>query len=157
LCRPATRLSQPVWSASRKAGLGDLGSSVGPELVQRVVDYLPDMAVGVGEEPVGAAQRGSSGILDHDPTGPDGCLERGVDLLVAGHVNRQDGLAGRLARQRSGHLRPTELGQQLVGTDQQEAAGRLEEEWSRVVDRDPGMITRRLPDPALVGRSAPPS
>jgi hypothetical protein len=31
------------------------------------------------------------------------------------------------------------------------------EEWSRVVDRGPGMITRRLPDPALVGRSAPPS
>ena len=31
------------------------------------------------------------------------------------------------------------------------------EEWSRVVDRGPGMITRRLPDSALVGRSAPPS
>jgi hypothetical protein len=32
-----------------------------------------------------------------------------------------------------------------------------EEEWSRVVDRGLGMITRRLPDPALVARSAPPS
>jgi hypothetical protein len=33
----------------------------------------------------------------------------------------------------------------------------IPEEWSRVVDRSLGMITRRLPDPALVARSAPPS
>jgi hypothetical protein len=44
-------------------------------------------------------------------------LERGVDLLVAGHMNRQDGLAGWLARQCGGHLGPTELGEQAVEAD----------------------------------------
>jgi hypothetical protein len=51
-------------------------------------------------------------------------------------MNGQDGFAGRLTRQRGGHLLAAQLGQQLVGADQQEAAGRLEHgnglsPWSR--------------------------
>ena len=103
------------WSA----GLGDLGPPVGAELVQRVVDDLPHMAVGVGKEPIGPTDGCGSGLLDHDPAGSGRLLERGIDLVVSGHVNGQDGLAGRLARQRGGDLLATELGEQLIGADQE--------------------------------------
>jgi hypothetical protein len=116
----------------RKARLGDLGPPVGPEPVERVVDDHPDMAVRVGEEPVGAAQRGGSGLLDHHPTGPDSCFERGDDRVVAGHVDGQDGLGGRLARQCGGHLLAAELGEQVVGADQQENAGVLNSDMAAV-------------------------
>ena len=56
------------------------------------------MPIGVREEPIGPTQRGGSGRLDHDPAGSDCLLERGVDLAVGGHVNGQDGFAGRLGR-----------------------------------------------------------
>jgi hypothetical protein len=61
------------------------------------------------------AQRGGSGPLDDDSAGSGRLLERGVGLGVGGHVDRQDGFAGRLAREGSGHLLTAELGQQLVG------------------------------------------
>src|SRR4029450_7449267 len=49
--------------------LRDLGPPVGPQLVERMMDDLPHMAVGGGEEPIGPAQRGGRGPLDHDPAG----------------------------------------------------------------------------------------
>jgi hypothetical protein len=84
--------------------LRDLGPPVGPELVERVLDDFPHMPVGVGKESIGPAHAGGSGPLDYDPAGLDRLMERGVDLAVGGHVNGQEGFAGRLARQRSGHL-----------------------------------------------------
>jgi Protein of unknown function (DUF1232) len=35
--------------------LGDLGPAVGAQLVEGVVDHLPQMSVGVGKEPIGPA------------------------------------------------------------------------------------------------------
>src|SRR5215218_9273414 len=130
LCSTSPRLrGAPDWYTVWLEGPGetrlrDLGPPVGPELVERVVDDLPHMPIGICEEPVGPTQRSGSGPLDHDSAGSDGLLERGVDLAVGGHMDGQDRFAGRLARQRSGHLLAAELGQEVVGADQQEATGR---------------------------------
>jgi hypothetical protein len=56
-----------------------------------VVDDLPEVPVGVGEERVGPTQRRRRRRLDH-AAGAGGLLDRGVDLVVGGDVDGQDGL-----------------------------------------------------------------
>jgi hypothetical protein len=49
-----------------------------------MVDDLPEVPVGVGEERVGATQRGGRRRLDDHAAGPGRLLDRSVDLAAGG-------------------------------------------------------------------------